>query len=473
VQSRRDQVHSYQFFLHRVVSGLVARESDPAELPFRRLGGAALGSFMVAVAALAAVGVYGVIRGGGNTSWKTGEAVVVERESGTRYVFLDGRLHPVVNFTSARLILQRPAAVKLVSAKSLSGVPRGASLGIPDAPDSLPDAAALLGAGWSVGTGMSTDASGGRAPVTTLAVARAPRGGDSLGLEHGLLVRDAAQLHLVWHGHRFAIATAFTEPVLRALGASADRAVPVAPAFLDALPRGAPLGPVRVDNPGGPTIAFGRTVEVLTGQVVEAPAGTFYLVRAGELEQLTPLQKDVVLADTVTTKAYPKGEPGVVAVSTALVAAAKVRARPGPDPSDPPDRRPELVVPGPDDFRDGAVCSWFEPGRFVPVVRLGARPGTGGWLDTPRRGNGGKLLADQVLIEPGKAVLVEALSAPDAPRGSLHLVNDLGDRFGLAYDDVAAMLGYARDRAVRLPTALLDRLPAGSSLDPNAAKLPV
>src|SRR5688572_19605649 len=139
MQSRRDQIHSYQFFLHRVISGLVAREADPAELPFRRLGGAALGSVMIAVLALAAVGVYGLVVGGGATSWRAGTFVIVEKETGTRYIYRDGYLHPVLNFASARLVLGQPAPAKMVSAKSLVGVARGAALGIPGAPDALPD----------------------------------------------------------------------------------------------------------------------------------------------------------------------------------------------------------------------------------------------------------------------------------------------------------------------------------------------
>jgi hypothetical protein len=296
-----------------------------------------------------------------------------------------------------------------------------------------------------------------------------------LGDGQGLLVRDTVagrqRLHLIWHGLRFTIDSA--EPVLRALGASVDRAVPVAAAFLDTLPRGAPIAMPRAENVGAPTTAFGdRASPVLTGQVVEAPAGTFYLVRTADLLPLTALQKDIVLADVTTARAYPDAEPGAVPMSAALVAGAKVGPRQAPDPSDPPERRPELVTPGPDEFRDGAVCSWFEPGRFVPVVYVGARPGDGGWLDTPRRTESGKLLADRVLVEPGRAVLVEALSAPDAQRGSLHLVSDQGLRYGLPHDDVAAMLGYPRGRAVRLPATLLDRLPAGAALDPALARVP-
>ncbi|MEN3308214.1 MAG: hypothetical protein V7603_4416, partial [Micromonosporaceae bacterium] len=38
--SRRDQLQSYQFLIHRVISALVMRETDPAESPLRRGVGA-------------------------------------------------------------------------------------------------------------------------------------------------------------------------------------------------------------------------------------------------------------------------------------------------------------------------------------------------------------------------------------------------------------------------------------------------
>ena len=91
--SRRDQVQSYQFFVQRMTSALVAREPDPDAAPFRRLGGAGLGGIMIAVLCLAAVGVYGLVRPGGSTSWKDGASVIVEKETGTRYVYRDGQLH--------------------------------------------------------------------------------------------------------------------------------------------------------------------------------------------------------------------------------------------------------------------------------------------------------------------------------------------------------------------------------------------
>jgi hypothetical protein len=63
--SKKDQLQSYQFLVQRFVSALVMRETDPAQMPFRRLAGAAFASVMVAVLALAGVGIYGLLRPGG------------------------------------------------------------------------------------------------------------------------------------------------------------------------------------------------------------------------------------------------------------------------------------------------------------------------------------------------------------------------------------------------------------------------
>jgi hypothetical protein len=103
------------------------------------------------------------------------------------------------------------------------------------------------------------------------------------------------------------------------------------------------------------------------------------------------------------------------------------------------------------------------------VVRVGARLPDGG-LRTAGRSPAGALLADRVLVEPGRAALVDARSAPEAASGTLHLVTDQGVRHGLPGDEVLAMLGYPRDRAVRLPASLLDRVPAGPALDPETAR---
>jgi len=107
--SRSDQLHSQQFTLQRVVGALAMRDADPAVSPLRRIGGSLVASVLIAALAVAAVGVYGVLRPGGSTSWQTGNAVIVEEETGARFVYRDGVLHPVLNYSSAVLVLGQPS----------------------------------------------------------------------------------------------------------------------------------------------------------------------------------------------------------------------------------------------------------------------------------------------------------------------------------------------------------------------------
>src|SRR4029078_8746516 len=101
--SRSDQLHSHQFALQRAVGALAMRDADPAASPMRRIAGALFASVMLAALALAGVGVYGVLNPGGNERWRDGTAVIVEEETGARYVFADGVLHPALNQASAQL----------------------------------------------------------------------------------------------------------------------------------------------------------------------------------------------------------------------------------------------------------------------------------------------------------------------------------------------------------------------------------
>lgn len=474
MQSRRDQIHSYQFFLHRVVSGLIARNGDPAELPFRRLGGAALGSVMVAALMLAAAGVYGIIVGGGATSWRKGTFVLLVKDTGARYVYRNGLLHPVINIASARLVLGQAARTKSVTAKSLAGVPRGPQIGIPGAPDTLPNRKDLLTGGWALCTAMAPDGRGGRAARTTLVVGMPPRTpGTPIDPGRALLVRrdGADEVFLVWNNHRFPV----TQPsTVRVLGAQADDVVPVAPAWIDALPSGPALDQLRIEQPGAATTAV--TAAVRSGQVVEAPPGTFYLVRPGRLEWVTPLQKEILLASPDAVTAYAGAAPAPVPLTAAQIAGGGGRAsvEPGTDPgvAAAPRDRPERFVPSPADRADGAACAAFTPGAHLPTVRVGARPPAGG-IETAGRTAAGRTLADRVLVAPGRAALVRAEPAPESDLGPLHLVTDQGFSYALAAPQVARMLGYAEGQAVRLPSAVVARVPAGPVLDPEAAARPV
>jgi hypothetical protein len=98
--SRSDQLHSHQFSLQRTVAALAMRDPDPTASPLRRMGGSLFAGVMLAVLGVAAVGIYGLLRPGGGGSWRDGRATIIEQETGARFVFFEGTLHPVLNHTS-------------------------------------------------------------------------------------------------------------------------------------------------------------------------------------------------------------------------------------------------------------------------------------------------------------------------------------------------------------------------------------
>src|SRR6266536_2748774 len=103
MQTRREQVRAYRFVTRRIISALLAGEPETNDLPMRRLGGALLASLMVGGIVFAIVGVYGLLNPGGGQL--DGNALVIERETGARYVYLDDTLYPVLNYSSAWLSL--------------------------------------------------------------------------------------------------------------------------------------------------------------------------------------------------------------------------------------------------------------------------------------------------------------------------------------------------------------------------------
>src|SRR4029453_5230106 len=147
--SRSDQLHSHQFTLQRAVGALAMRDPDPVSSPMRRIGGALFASVMIAVLAVAAGGVYGVLRPGTGSAWRDGRAMIIEKETGARFVYLDNVLYPVINYTSAVLILGTQDSVT-VSRTELVGVPRGTPMGIPGAPDPLPASEQLVAEPWTL-----------------------------------------------------------------------------------------------------------------------------------------------------------------------------------------------------------------------------------------------------------------------------------------------------------------------------------
>lgn len=466
--SKRDQLHAYQFLVQRVVSALVTRETDPEQPPFRRPSTSAFAGIAVAVIALAAVGVYGILNPGGNDSWQDGKSVIVEKETGTRYVYLDERLHPVANYTSALLAIGEHAKTVSVSRDSLVDVSRGPRIGIPDAPDALPGTGQLLSGGWTLCSQPAADVSGTVAPQSVLVVGQEPSTGLRLD-DRAILVSvpETGERHLLLNGYRHLISD--KDAVAVELALRATPAIRVGQAVLEAVPAGKPIAPITVPDIGKPSTAVPSRPELLSGQLLEVgtSGGTqHYLVEPTRLRPITELQFDLQRAFSSTAAAYPDGKPVGVPLGMIDAGTAKQSQPTVASAGDPPTVRPEFVEGG----TTASVCLTFEPGNSVPSFALDpAMPETDPMMGTPRRTEDGVALADRVVVPAGHAAVIEAMTGAESPSGTLMLVTDMGMSYPLAEPAVLKMLGYENVEPVQLPASLVSRIPMGSGLSHDAA----
>jgi len=441
VPSRSDQLHSYQFAVRRVVSAVAAHESNPARPPGRRAGVMLLAGALVAALGLAGFAVWGLLQPGGSTRWRSGQAVIVEKESGAKFVYLDGVLHPVANYASALLILgsAKPATIS-VARRSLAGVARGAPLGIPGAPDALPRRRDLVGGPWSVcGVGVRS----------VVLAGSAPRGGSALRSDALLVSTPDGAVHLLWNGRRALVREPST--VLGMLVWGAPR--PVAAALVNALPVAADIARVPVAGRGQP---FPPLAGARIGQVFLVDGRQHAVALAGGLAPVTPFQAALLIGDPATVDRVRQTAP--TPLPPGEYAALPKTTFPGSWDGLPVEV-PRLATPDP----AATVCTVAGGGLVV-----GSAPPRGAAISVASVG-----LADEVSLPPGRGAVVLSRAAPDATDGVLYLVTDLGVRYQVPSPDVLAMLGYAGATPVPLPAEIVALLPTGPGLYPQAARAPL
>lgn len=472
--SRRDQFQSYQFSVRRVISSLVLHETDPAQPPLRRMSGATFGSVMVAVLVLAVAGVIGILKPSNVTTWRNGGTVIVVKETGARYVWMADQktgkhyLYPVTNFASAAL-LAGSTQTTTVSQKDLLGVPRGPELGLHDGPDTLPPTDRMLGPPWTLCSLPAETISGELVPNTALVVGR-PRTTGTPIEQSAILLRDIERnkLYLVWHGHAFPIPS--QAPVLEGLTMRGQPQIQVGTAWLSALPAGKPLATPSVAGrgrhtdliPGGATVGEVRSVRSAGGVL-------YYLVRQHDILAITPVQAQITLADpTVRQVVYGGRTPHARPLAPAVANSVPRHNLPAPDPTDPPATKPSMAGVNSD---QSTVCASFANAGLVPDVAVQAAvEGAELAPATEQRTQNGTVLANRVRVEPGWGAVVESMSSPTASSGSLFLVTDEGRRYAFADDNALTALGYQNVTPVKMPAALVARIPAGDALDPQAAQ---
>lgn len=474
MQTRRDLYQAHRLMLQRVGMALLAGEPDLPEPPTRRLNVSIIAGLMVGVLVVAGFGIYGLISPGGATGLTDAGTLIIEKETGTKFVYSqqDEKMYPVANYSSARLILaEANLKRKVVSQASLAKFTRGAPVGIPNAPDSLPDAKHQTRGPWSICAGTMQTVKGTPRTFSSLVVGR-PVGGRTLGDTEAVVVRGAGDSWVIWRNQRMKLQQGQTV-------GGPDQPADVPMAWLNSVPPGpdfkAPLIPDRgreITGPGGTKAAVGTLYSVRS-----IGGGTrWYVLMADGLAQIKQTEADLLQNDANSKAAYKNGDVRLIPLDPATANSAphstvKVSV------AGLPDAMPKITAYQ----ASSPVCVTYadsNKGEGNARVALGGTvpelSTTSASASTPATTSSASLV-DQVILPPGDGVLVGLLPGPNQTSAvnTFAVLTDQGQRYAVSSMEIAGQLGFDAKKVALVPGNLLHLIPEGPALDPARARQPV
>lgn len=476
--TERDQIQAYQFLRRRLVSALVTSDPNHPTSPHRRL---VMGTVLGAVATMltaAGFGISGMMAPSPPPDWQHTGLVILDSDGGGRYVLDNsGVLHPVTNLASARLLANGVKTVSVTTAL-LRNTPRGATLGIANAPDMLPDPANVIAAPDPVACSRaSSDIPKVTGPVAALLLAHA---GDNTALLSGMIALPEGRALLVQtpKGERYVITGGLKykiagNDVMPALSDyQTAKLLPVAASWLSTLPSGRDLALTTVPDVGntGPRVAgVKRKVgEVLTVKNTVSNTTLNYLVRAGGLEPIPQIEAELIKANPANTAANSGTEAADQLKVSDITAVPLLPA--GEDTQGYPAGVPAPVSGLGDNT---VVCSTAADGTAPAQIALSiAYPLPQGARTVPTSAPQGGAVADEVYLPPGTAAIatvhVEANAQnPNASQQNapVWLITDAGTKYPLTDGTARGALGYGNAAPATLPATALAMLPTGPALD--------
>ena len=457
--TKKDLVEAYSFSRRRLVTAFVSgapggREVEPARPGRTIVGGVALAVLLAAGAAIA-----GVFSPTAPEDW-TQRGLIISKETGAAYVITedsdDPELHPVINSTSAALILGSDTEPTLIEQSTIDGQRIGSDIGILGAPASVPSPSRLINTGW---TGCTAPGRGVRMTVSSAPdVTPAPL--------NGVTVRVGDARYAVISGLEGAIAYEVpdqdattgtqTDNLLSALHLPTDP-IKVSREWLDLFPVGAPLDyssfgldPEQVGS--APQVEGLGDYQI--GQLLTAADGNHYLITVAGVHQLDDFEAAVYanVVDDDDRLIQPKevsGPPTAIRDEDTLA---------GSD-------WPTSVLPD-DQVAPTEPCAVLatDPDA-APMIQL---------ADAGVATSGADVPADRKdqAVDPGRGAYVLSGSFTLTDQGSPFVIDSKGRANPLVGSDTPAQLGYAEVPTVVVPDSWIKLFGCGVNLSKSAALSP-
>lgn len=160
--TKKDLTEAYAFSRRRLITAFVSGAPGGREVEPARPGRTIVGGLALAVLLIAGAAVAGIFSPRVDPHWAAQPGLIISKESGAAYVITDVEegedpvLRPVINITSAKLILGPDVEPTIIPDEYIDKERRGDDIGILGAPANVPSTERLIDDGWTACTDPTT-----------------------------------------------------------------------------------------------------------------------------------------------------------------------------------------------------------------------------------------------------------------------------------------------------------------------------
>ena len=477
--TKRDLVEAYSFSRRRLVTAFVSGAPGGREVEPTRPGRTIVGGLALAVLLVAGAAIAGVFAPKDPSDWNQ-PGLIVSKETGAAYVILKESDHPVlrpvINITSARLILGTGAEPqpRILAQATIDAQTIGEDIGILGAPASLPASSLLVDDGW---TACTADNRG-----LSVAVAEQPQ--VTPAPDNGFLVESGGAHYVIANGtnkndddlgaYRYRLPETKHQQrvgddqdnMLDELGLpSRTAAVRVPEEWLALFPAGGDLdwqafGLTGLGDPVEDAGDFGVPAGARIGDVVTTDSESLLLTAKGPTEMTDFALTIYRHIPTPTGRLTPAPRRGGAPTEWTVDAFPLVdRADPVYDAASWP--ASTLQATG------GDHCAILDTAPdTAPTVRLGT-DATGGASPMDVTGD-----SRSVAVQAGRGAYVLSGDWGETSGGSPFVVDAKGQAYPLVGPEVAERLGYGDHPASIVPDTWIELFRKGVNLSVDAALCP-
>jgi type VII secretion protein EccB len=462
--TKKDLVEAYSFSRRRLVTAFVSGAPGGREVEPARPGRTIVGGLALAVLLIAGAAIAGIFSPKVPDDW-TEPGLIVSKEDGNPYVITEDEsadegdppvLRPVINITSAKLILGENSEPRIVPQSAIDEQIVGEDIGILGAPATVPSPSQLIETGW---TACTNEGEGVRVTIST---------------EPGVVADERGGYIVSNEGLYYVIAVSEQEddPIPRAraysyllpkngssrdnilaelgLGSVADDATEVSKDWLSLFPQGAPLDidSFGLDGAGQPPVTgdTGIPEDAVVGDVLETDTGDLLVTKTGPAP-LTPFAQAVY--ENLPGAPTPMDQDGPLGARASSPYAGNHWPASLPKPID---EQPCAVLRA-----ESGEAPAVVPGHLSEDAEVSA---TSSGVEAGEKSQG---------VQPGRGAYVLVGEWTDTNQGLPYLIDTKGKAYTLVGAGAADQLGYASEPHPVVPDSWVALFEEGVPLSRDAA----